>query len=130
MSINIKGLAIDDTVLFLYREDADRIAFAREMENAGTGVVVAYNDQTPDNIWRLSDELMEYSGLYYVNEANTEAVTDDALKDADEIIIYIADHDNKDEILSRIKDCNPSLSECTEVSTKDMWTLYRLSHKG
>ncbi len=130
MSINIKGLAIDDTVLFLYREDADRIAFAREMENAGTGVVVAYNDQTPDNIWRLSDELMEYSGLYYVNEANTEAVTDDALKDTDEIIIYIADHDNKDEILSRIKDCNPSLSECTEVSTKDMWTLYRLSHKG
>ncbi len=124
--IDIKGLCIDQNVLFLYREDADRIAYASEMASSGAKTVVMFNEKTPDNIWRLTDELMEYPDLFYVDESNIEDISDEEVKNADSILVYAADHDNRDALLDKLMACNDKLENCEEVSTKDMWTLYRL----
>ncbi len=122
--IIIKGLMIDRNVLFLYPEDAGRIAFAREMDESGACAVVMYNDATPDNIWRLTNELLEYDELYYVNEANTELITDNKLTGSDKIVVYAADHENRDVILEGIEETNTKLSDLETISQKDMWTVY------
>ncbi|WP_026523372.1 MULTISPECIES: hypothetical protein [unclassified Butyrivibrio] len=124
--ITVKGLVIDRNVLFLYPEDASRIAYARQMNEAGAKAVVMYNDATPDNIWRITDELLEYDKLYYVNEADTEAISDAELTEADTVIVYAADHDNRDEILSIIESCNSKSEKSEKISAKDMWTVYEL----
>lgn len=124
--ITVKGLVLDRNVLFLYPEDASRIAYARQMNEAGAKAVVMYNDATPDNIWRITDELLEYDKLYYVNEADTEAISDAELTEADTVIVYAADHDNRDEILSIIESCNSKSEKSEKISAKDMWTVYEL----
>ena len=70
--------------------------------------------------------MLIYDGLYYVSEANTGDITDEKICGADSLLVYAADHDNRDVILEKIRQCNPQLTECEMVSQKDMWTLYRL----
>ena len=122
--ITVKGLYIDQNVLFLYQEDSARISYAKEAEAAGTPVVVMFNEKTPDNIWRLTDELLNYDKLYYVSEDNTGEINDAELEAADEIIVYAADHDNKDALMDRVQGLNADFSECEELYSKDMWTVY------
>ncbi len=124
--VDLKGLALDQNVLFLYKEDAGRIAYAAQKNSEGAKTVVMYNEATPDNIWRLTDELLEYDGLYYVSEANTEKITDSEICSADTLLVYAADHDNREVILETIMDSNPGFTRCKEISLKDMWTLYEI----
>ncbi len=124
--VDVKGLVLDQNVLFLYKEDRDRIAYASQMNDEGAETVIMFNDATPDNIWRLTDELLEYDRLYYVSEANTESITDSDICGADKLLVYAADHDNRDELIKVIMECNPSFTECEEISVKDMWTLYEI----
>ncbi|WP_026509539.1 hypothetical protein [Butyrivibrio sp. LC3010] len=124
LTIILKGIVIDQNVLFLYPEDAGRIAYAKEMDGKGAAAVVMYNDATPDNIWRLTDELLEYDELYYVSEANTKALEDEKLAAADKVVIYAADHDNRDAILKALEEKRTDLGDLREVYNKEMWTQY------
>ncbi|WP_408070023.1 hypothetical protein [Butyrivibrio sp. JL13D10] len=124
--IVLKGLIVDQNVLFLYPEDAERIEYARQMNESGAKAVVMYNDATPDNIWRLTDELLEYDKLYYVNEADTAAISDAELAEADKVVVYAADHDNRDEILSILEGSNSKSGKIEKISAKDMWTVYEM----
>lgn len=126
IAIDFKGLCVDKNVLFLYKEDADRIAYAKEMEENGAVTLVMFNEATPDNIWRLTDELLEYPELFYVDESNTDIIEDDKVRNADTLLVYAADHDNQDALLDKLLESNGKLSTCEQVSKKDMWTLYRL----
>ena len=123
-AIDIKGLAVDDNVLFLYREDGARIAYASDMKEKGAKTLVMYNEATPDNIWRLADELLTYDTLYYVNESNTVPIADEEILKANTLVVYAADHENRDALIDMIMKVNPRLTKCEKVSTKDMWTLY------
>ena len=124
--ILIKGLTIDQNVLFLYPEDKDRIAFSEDMKAEGAKAVVIYNSATPDNIWRLTDELLVYDKLYYVNSDNLEAIEDSDIADANILAVYIADNDNMDNILSVLMKADPNLSWSGEISRKDMWTVIEM----
>ncbi len=122
--IDVKGLFIDENVLFLYKEDKERTEYALDMKNCGAEAVVLYNDATPDNIWRLTDELLVYDRLFYVSEAKKGSLTDDDICTADSLLVYAADHENRDELIGELSKINPGYTECKEVYTKDMWTLY------
>ncbi|SDB37515.1 hypothetical protein [Butyrivibrio sp. INlla16] len=124
--ITAKGLFIDRNVLFLYPEDRDRIKFSEDMKVQDAKAVVIYNSATPDNIWRLTDELLVYDKLYYVDTDNTEAITDSEIAGADILAVYAADHDNRDEILNVLMKNNPTFSWCGKISQKDMWTVYEM----
>lgn len=123
--ITVKGLVLDRNVLFLYPEDASRIAYARSVNEKDIPVVIMFNEKTPDNIWRLTDELLEYNRFFYVSEENVGEIADASINSAEEVLVYAADHENRDRILKEIEESNPNIDNIEEVSIKDMWTLYR-----
>ena len=120
----LTALFTETKVLFLYPEDSARIQYAKE--NSDTDVIILYNDQTPDNVWRLTDELLEYKKLYFVSEANTDTIADLDIRAADKLIVYAADNDNKEEMLDVIDKSNYGANSVKEISTKDMWTVYEI----
>ncbi len=124
--VDIRGLASDGNVLFLYREDESRVETARQAAADNIPVVILFNDATPDNVYRLTNELLEYPELFYVNESNLEMIKDEKINSASEVFVYAADHDNRDQLINVIIDGNPSITSSEIISTKDMWTLYRL----
>lgn len=124
--ITVKGLAIDQNVLFLYPEDKERVEFSEEMKAEDARAVVIYNSATPDNIWRLTDELLVYDKLYYVNSDNLEAIDDSEIANADILAIYVADNDNRDNILNVLMKANSNASWTGKISQKDMWTVYEM----
>ena len=120
--LEAKGLFVDRNVLFLYPEDAQRIVYAKE--NSDIHVIIMYHDQTPDNVWRLTDELLEYPQMYFMSEANKAPVTDQTIVSARKLLVYAADYDTQKESLQGILDSNPNLTGYDVISKKDMWTLY------
>jgi hypothetical protein len=119
----VKGIAIDDRVLFLYPEDKNKIAYGAD--NKDEVAVVMYNPATPHNVWRLTDELLQYPRVYYMNEENYEVITDSEVVDADKIVLYIADDDFQKFALDNIEK-STGLETRELINTEDMWCTYEL----
>lgn len=83
----IYGL-LDGKVLFLYEEDAENIAFAQE--NADVPTVYFYNPALLWMIWDDSLELMQYDEIYFVSLADTSALEDERLAEAERVLVYTA----------------------------------------
>jgi hypothetical protein len=120
--LTAKGLFLDRNVLFLYPEDESRIAYAKQ--NSDIPVIIMYHDQTPDNVWRLTDELLEYPQMYFMSQADQDQITDQTITTARKLLVYAADYDTQKESLQTVLDSNPNLTGYSIVSKKDMWTLY------
>ena len=83
----IYGL-LDGKVLFLYEEDAENIAFARQ--NADEPIIYFYNPALMWMIWDDSLELMQYDQIYFVNLADTPALEAEWLAQEDRVLVYAA----------------------------------------
>ena len=83
----IHGL-LDGKVLFLYEEDAENIAFARQ--NADEPIIYFYNPALMWMIWDDSLELMQYDQIYFVNLADTSAFEAEWLAQEDRVLVYAA----------------------------------------
>ncbi len=123
----IKGYVIDDNVLFLYREDAAKIAYAKE--NSDQIAVVMFNPATPHNVWRLTDELLEYPEVFYMDEENVQIITDERLEDklrgAEKIILYVADDDSQETAIDNLI-MSTKMTEKNHIFNEDMWNTYEI----
>ena len=119
-----KGLINDGRVLFLYPEDRDKIAYAAA--NAQETAVVMFNPATPQNVWRLTDELLQYPEVFYMDEENLGEITDGRVTSSDKIILYIADDDYQKEAVENLKKA-AGLQNIKWISGEDMWNTYELS---
>lgn len=117
----------DDRTFFLYEEEGEIIEYIKA--NHEVPVVILYNEASPDNVWRLSDELMEFPGFYLAGMGNPEAVTDETIVNSDKLIVYAADHNNKEECLEGILNSSKKLDSCQVIAKKGLWTLYELDGK-
>ncbi len=124
LALLLKGLVSDQRVLFLYPEDAEKKAYAAG--NAGNVAVVMFNPATPQNVWRLTDELLEYPKVYYMDEENTEPITDSTVTSASRIILYAADDDFQNEAFDNLLGSCTNLSTMTRVFSEDMWSTYEV----
>lgn len=125
LALLFKGHLSDKNVLFLYPEDAGKIEYARE--NSKEVAVVMFNPLTPHNVWRLTDEILEYDKVYYMDESNLQRVTDPEIVNADKVILYVADEDHqKDAIEEFLKGCK-NLSDITWICSEDMWTTFEMN---
>ncbi len=122
MVINLNKSFTGDGVFFLYEEEADIIAYAAE--NAHSDVVIFYNEASPANVWRLSDELMEYDRIYLVNKQNPEPLTDEILRNSNKLVVYVADDDDGrcGEMIFAV---NEKVKEQKLVARKELWTIYQ-----
>ncbi len=114
-------------VFFLYEEEKDIMTYVKS--HSEEPVVVFYNDASPDNIWRLSDELMEYEKVYLASQGNQEAITDGIIVQSDRLLVYVADYEDKERCLEGLLQVNKKLSDYEAVADKGMWTLYEVYSK-
>ena len=111
-------------VFFLYEEEQTTMAFVRE--NKDVPVVVFYNSASESNVWRLSDELMEYPEIYLASEDNMDELTDETLNTSDRVLAYVADHESGTACLDRLLESNAKLTEYRLIAEKGLWKLYEL----
>ncbi len=122
----LKGLVADQNVLFLYKEDVAKIKYAEQNSDNAVAVVM-FNPQTPQNVWRLTDELLEYDKVYYMDEENLEKLTDSEVIGADKIILYAADDDLQQQAFDNFLDSCINVSDMIKFSEEDMWSTYELN---
>ena len=121
----IDGLALrDGRVFFLYEEQAAEKEFVRD--NTDVPVVVFYNEASGDHIWWLSDELMEFPGVYLASEENRDPITDEKLTDSKRVLAYVADGDNSEAALDEFFAVNTHLTSMEKIAEREAWTLYEL----
>jgi hypothetical protein len=125
MALLLKGHVYDRNVLFLYPEDKGKIAYATE--NQDEVAVVMFNPATPHNVWRLTDELLVYPKVFYMDEENLDSIVEPELTSADKIILYVADDDLKQEAMANLFESCPGLGVVKTVATEDMWTTYEVN---
>ncbi|RKM59831.1 hypothetical protein D6855_08580 [Butyrivibrio sp. CB08] len=124
LALLIKGHVSDGKVLFLYPEDTAKIEYARD--NSSEVAVVMFNPVTAHNVWRLTDEILEYPEVYYMDETNLDKVTDERVVNASRIILYVADEDCQSKAIDNLLDSCDNLSEITWISLEDMWTTFEI----
>ncbi len=120
----LKGHVSDHRVLFLYPEDTEKIAYAAE--NSGQVAVVMFNPATPQNVWRLTDELLEYPKVFYMDEENVEPISDKEVTEADRIILYVADDELQNEAFENLFSSCKKLTVMENVFVEDMWSTYEV----
>lgn len=121
----LEGTALaEGRVFFLYEQEGDTMEFVKE--NRAEPVIVFYNEASADNIWWLSDELMEYDRFYLASQGNQEPVTEKEFTEGSRILAYVADYENKEACLSRLLTSNAGLSSYRVIAEKGLWTLYEL----
>lgn len=120
-----EGLALKGgRVFFLYEEEKEAMSFVQEHRE--DTVVVFYNEASSDHIWWLSDELMEYERVYLASQGNQEPINDARILESDRLLVYVADHENREASLEMLLNGNPRLSSCEMKIEKGLWTLYEL----
>lgn len=122
--ILVKGFIFDDNVLFEYREDIEKVSYAAA--NSDKTAVVMFNPATPHNVWRLTDELLEYKEVFYMDEENLQIITDEKVKEADKIILYVADDEVQDKAIENLM-LSADMKEKTHKFSEDMWNSYELT---
>lgn len=121
----IRGLA-GGRVLFLYEEDEENIALARE--NHEVPVVYFYNGNLMWMIWDDSLELMQYDRIYFVNMADVSPLTDAELCSADRVLVYVARGDNAGQAVEAVS--AGAGSEVRKVRELLYCDLYEVTGKG
>lgn len=120
------GLALaDDRVFFLYEEEEAVMEYVKA--NKDVPVVVFYNEASPDNVWRLSNELMEFPKFYLASLGNREGIMDQAVITSDKLLVYAADHDERASCLEALLESCENLSSCRVIAQKGLWTLYEIN---
>ena len=111
-------------VQFLYPEDRQRMAYAKE--HAEDTVVVAYNPANTSHIYFLSNELLTYRRFFCMDESNTAPLDDVLPQRAEGLTAYIADSDNAEQILHNLEKAVEAKHQAVLLDTKQMWKKYRI----
>lgn len=112
----------DQKVFFLYEEEKPIMEFVKEKKEVPA--VVFYNEASEANVWRLSDELMEFPRVYLASQGNAERITDSTIVNSRRLLVYVADYDEKEKCLENLLQSNPNLGGYQEVARKNLFTLY------
>lgn len=123
----IHGL-LDGKVLFLYEEDAENIAFARQ--NADEPIIYFYNPALMWMIWDDSLELMQYDQIYFVNLADTSALEAEWLAQEDRVLVYAARTDTSAAALETAAAGMGRPVEMKKIRELLYCDLYEIKRKG
>ena len=128
ITILLKGFILDGNVLFQYREDIEKVNYAAQ--NRDQVAVVMFNPATPHNVWRLTNEILEYPEVFYMDEENLQIITDEKLDEkllsAEKIILYVADDDSQETAIDNLM-LSTRMTEKNHIANEDMWNTYEIS---
>lgn len=118
--VDLTGL-IGNRVVFLYPEDKQQVEFAREQAAAGTPVIYLYQAGAEWCIWDVTNELLEYSEVYFVSTDSVDVMKDEKTRQAESLVVYVADGTDADAQIGRIIDTNPRLAEHRELMFEEKY---------
>ena len=109
--VNMIGLH-SDKVVFLYPEDREQVAFAREEAGKETPVIYLYDSGQSWCIWDVTNELLEYPEVYFTEINQETPITEKRIAESNAAVVYVSSISGLDtkEQLNRVIAGNPSLS--------------------
>ncbi|MBD5521071.1 MAG: glycosyltransferase family 39 protein [Lachnospiraceae bacterium] len=123
--VNISGF-FAGRVVFLYPEDAERVAFAKEMAANKTPVVYIYDEAQSWCVWDAADELFEYERVYFASQGSGEPITDSAIIESSEVVVYLSNSADPKAQLGRIIESSSGLSEYELMYSEKYCDVYYL----
>ena len=114
----------ENKVFFLYEEEAPMMEVVKENEE--TSVIVFYNEASADHVWWISDQLMEFSKVYFASQGNADLITDPIITESEKLLVYVADYEDPKKCLENLLVCNKQLTGYNEIGKKKLWTLYEV----
>ena len=113
---------LDQNVLFLYRDNLDKLDFSRSYSQYPLIMVYSSDtyyrvEYTADQIWQFEDVL-----FWDVNAFNSTQI-DEKLKAAEKIVVYI---DAPEEYLTFLVECCPNITSCRLVRHDPFYYAYLL----
>lgn len=118
--VDLAGL-IGNRVVFLYPEDEQQVKFAREQAAAGTPVIYLYQTGAEWCIWDVTNELLEYPEVYFASADSADLINDEKIRQAESLVVYVADGADADARLGRILECNSHLTEDRELMFEEKY---------
>nr|WP_305141521.1 hypothetical protein [uncultured Acetatifactor sp.] len=110
-----------ENVLFLYEEDAEKVAFSQEYSQYP--MIMVYGSGDPYRSWYVDNQLWPFEQVFYLLYDQREALDDERLREAEKIVVYM---DAPEEMLEPLIDNNPNLSTYTLVRHDKFYYVYLL----
>ena len=124
--IDVAGLKAG-RVVFLYQEDREQLEYAQEWERENTPVIYLYEPGAEWCIWDVADELFVYSEVYFAAADSVDEIRDDRIKEAESLVVYVANGADSKAQIGRVMDSNGKISETTHVTTEKYCEVYYLT---
>ena len=107
--VDIVGLT-SDRVVFLYPQDKEETAFARQQAQENSAAIYLYNEGADWCIWDVTNELLEYPAVYFASTSSEEPLSDKTIENADSLVVYVAQGEDVTMQLERILHSNEKLT--------------------
>ncbi|MCI9337066.1 MAG: hypothetical protein HFH93_05910 [Lachnospiraceae bacterium] len=108
-------------VLFLYEEDAEKVAFSQEYSQYPA--VMVYGAGDPYRSWYVDNQLWPFEQVFYLFYDQRDALEDERLREAEKIVVFM---DAPEEMLEPLIEDNPNLSAYTLVRHDQFYYVYLL----
>lgn len=103
--MNLSGM-FSGRVVFLYPEDAQRIAFAEEKAAQNTPVIYLYDVGQSWCVWDSADEFFAYDRIYFADREKEEPIADKTIAGSDDLMVYMSNAADVETQLQRILNSN------------------------
>lgn len=108
-------------VLFLYEDDAEKVAFAREYSEYP--LILVYNPDHHYRSWYVDDQVWPFEQVFYMMYDEKDALDDETLRSAEKIVVYM---DAPEDLLEQLIADNPNLSGYTMARHDPFFYIYLL----
>ena len=99
--LDLAGL-FSGKVVFLYPEDREQLAFAKEREQENTPVLYLYEPGAEGCIWDVANELFVYPEVYFAAADSMEKITEERIEEAKALVVYVADGADAETQIGRV----------------------------
>lgn len=87
--VNMIGLR-SDKIVFLYPEDREQVAFAREQAVREIPAIYLYDPGQSWCIWDVTNELLEYPEVYFAEMNQETSITEEWITGSNAAVIYVS----------------------------------------
>lgn len=113
-----------EDVVFLYPEDKAQTAYAAERAAEDVPAVYLYQTGAEWCIWDVTNELLAYPAVYFAAAEGDGVITDPKIREADSLVVYVAEGADAKAQIARIFQSSSKLTEYERVFEEKYCDVY------
>lgn len=117
---------LSENVVFLYPEDREQTEFATQRAEENVPVVYLYQPGEEWCIWDVTNELLAYPQVYFAAADGADGVTDERIRNAERVVVYVAKGIDWEMYRSRIFEGALKKEDCRLVFEEKYCDVYEL----